>query len=224
MKRILIAIMAGLMLSATMPATAVSHHKRHSAKTSTSVAKGKDTIKATAHAKDTTAMVAFSDTTDTVNIADSLSKAMNMRINTASPKDVKEILAQALMPVCVIAITCFLAPIGIVALIVYLIIKSRQQKIKLAELALKSGQPIPDELFDKNSTVHSKKKLWEKGILKIFLGAGIAVMCMFLDFSLGMGIGFLVAFYGCGQFFIDYWGNKRKKEGDIDNADVSDTE
>ncbi len=224
MKRILIAIMAGLMLTASMPATAVSHHRRHSAKTSTSVAKGKDTIKTAAHAKDTAAMVAFSDTTDTVNVADSLSKAMNMRITPTSPKDVKEILAEALVPVCVIAITCFLAPVGIVALIVYLIIKSRQQKIKLAELALKEGQPIPDELLDKKSTTQSKKKLWEKGVLKMFLGAGIAVMCMFLDFSLGMGIGFLVAFYGCGQFFIDYWGNKRKKEKDIDDTDVAGQE
>lgn len=224
MKRILIAIMAGIMLTASVPATAVSHHRRHSANTTTYVAKSKDTVKTAAHAKDTTAMVAFSDTTDTANVADSLSQAMNMHITTTSPKDVKEILAEALVPVCVIAITCFLAPVGIVALIVYLIVKSRQQKIKLAELAQNGGQPIPDDLLGNNSSVHPKKKLWEKGILKIFLGAGIAVMCMFLDFSLGIGIGFLVAFYGCGQFFIDYWGNKRKKEGDVDNADVSDAE
>ncbi len=225
MKRILIAIMAGLMLSASVPAKAVSQNSHHSATTVVNATKGKTPSEATTQSKDTTTIVAFSDTTDTIAIADSLDKVtMSINSNSISGENVKDILRQTLMPVCAIAIIFFLAPVGILALIVYLIVKSRQQKIKLAELALKGGQPIPDDLLDNNPSTHNKKKLWEKGILKIFLGLGIVVMCVFLDSSLGMGIGFLVAFYGCGQFFIDYWGNRQKKKNDIVDTDVADQE
>lgn len=214
MKRILIAIMAGLMLTATTPAQAY-RSKRHT--TTTTVNNKASNIDKDAHKKDTTTIVAFSDTTDTATV-DAVDSAMNIVYNHAMNNNderiLTDILKQAFVPVAVAITMFFLAPVAIIGLIVYLIVKSRKQKIRMAEIAMQSGQPIPKEILNntKNNIRPSNNILWEKGVLKMFIGAGLIVLFLFIGSDLGVGIGFFVAIYGCGQAFIGYTAKKEQNE------------
>lgn len=218
MKRIFIAIMAGLLFSASTPTMAVTHHKKHNA---TAMVDRSSDNAATKQKKDTTAQVAFSDTTDTVSAADSISKIINVDSDASVMTSIGNIMEDTFVPICIILIVCFLLPFGILALIVYFVLKSRQQKIKLAEMSLQSGNRIPENLLDKKTLKAGSSALWEKGILKIFLGIGLVVLFLFIDIDLGKGIGFLVAFYGCGQALIGYLALKRGKSDEA-SATVDD--
>lgn len=74
------------------------------------------------------------------------------------------IMEKAFLPIAVVFIMFCLAPVLIIALIIYFIIKSRKQKIQLAELALKNGQPIPQDIA--KSKQPNDQGLWEKGVKK----------------------------------------------------------
>ena len=83
------------------------------------------------------------------------------------------------MPIAIVFIMFFLAPVMIIALIIYFVIKSRKQKIQLAELALKNGQPIPQEVAQSKPQPNDQA-LWEKGVKRMFLGIGIVIFAIFI--------------------------------------------
>lgn len=100
----------------------------------------------------------------------------------------------------VLIVLFVLSPLGILALIFYFIYKSRKQKLQLAEMAIKNGQPLPDDLLARRTDTDAV--LWQKGIKHVFLGAGLIVLFWFMDMSIGIGVGFLIVFYGAGQAVI----------------------
>ena len=207
MKKILVAIMAGLIISVAMPTMAQRH--RHTPLASVKVDSQTDKD---GNTKRSAAIVAFSDTTDT-EAADSLDEDSLSDAGTYGwdkPYDLDKIgniMQDAFLPIALVFIMFFLTPVMIIGLIIYFIIKSRKQKIQLAELALKNGQPIPQDMV-KNNKVPNDQDLWAKGIKKIFIGIGIVVMAIFISSGLLKGIGFLVAFYGAGQAVIA-WTTKK---------------
>lgn len=210
--------MAGLALSATLPTMAFSHKKYTP---SASVTMNQKTDK-NGNTKSSMAIVAYSDTAD-VDTADVDTADVDNIADDAFGQGgnspwayLGDIMESAFMPIAIIFIMFFLAPVIIIGLIVYLIIKSRRQKIELAEMAIRNGQPIPQDLI--RQAAPKDEGLWAKGLKKIFLGVGLVVLFAFMHSSTLIGVGFLVMIYGCGQAFIAYTAKKRKKEEEILNA------
>ena len=170
-------------LSAALP-TMARHGNRTTATNSVVRHKNAD---AGAKKDSATAIVAFSDTTDTDD-------------QDAAPDSVMNYTQDAIIPITIVFIICFLAPVAIIGLVIYLIVKSRNQKLKLAEMAIKSGQPIPD--FAAKNQVSRNDYLWSKGIKNIFLGIGLTVMFFILGINALCSIGLLIAIYGVGQAII----------------------
>lgn len=117
------------------------------------------------------------------------------------------------------------APLILLLMIFYFINRNRQDKIRLAEMALKHGQPIPGtervvyrDAQPKEETRAPQSKasfsqrsdnytydedLRAKGIKHIAIGLGLMVCCLaFWNNDFIGGIGFLVACFGGGQLFM----------------------
>ena len=203
MKKILIAIIAGFFISASMPT--IAQHHRHTPVASMKINSHTDND---GNTKNTTAIVAFSDTAD-MDTADIDTNGV-YDDDWAKHKNnfdaLSDIMEKAFMPISITFIMFFLAPVMIIGLIIYYIIKSRKQKIQLAELALKNGQPIPQDIV--NNKLPNNQELWAKGIKKIFLGIGIVIFSIFVHSKMCTGIGFIIAFYGAGQAVIA-WTTKK---------------
>ena len=207
MKKILVAIMAGLVISAAMPTMAQRHRHTPMATVKVDSKTDKD-----GNTKSSTAIVAFSDTADvdTADMADEDSlfdAGTNGWDKPTNMEALSDIMESAFLPIAIVFIMFCLAPVLIIGLIIYFIIKSRKQKIQLAELALKNGQPIPQDIT-KNNKQPNDQGLWEKGVKKMFLGIGIVVFSIFIHSRMCTGIGFIIAFYGAGQAVIA-WTTKK---------------
>lgn len=184
-------------LSAALP-TMARHGNRTTATNSVVKHKNAD---ASAKKDSATAIVAFSDTTDTDDQDAAPDSVINYTQIHSNMSDVaKQTFKDAIIPITIVFIICFLAPVAIIGLVIYLIVKSRNQKLKLAEMAIKNGQPIPD--FAAKNQVSRNDYLWSKGIKNIFLGIGLTVMYFILNINLLCSIGLLIAIYGVGQAII----------------------
>ena len=117
------------------------------------------------------------------------------------------------------------APLILLLMIFYFINRNRQDKIRLAEMALKHGQPIPGtervvyrdaqpkeetrapqskaSLLQRSDNYTYDEDLRAKGIKHIAIGLGLMVCCLaFWNNDFIGGIGFLVACFGGGQLFM----------------------
>lgn len=117
------------------------------------------------------------------------------------------------------------APLILLLMIFYFINRNRQDKIRLAEMALKHGQPIPgtERVVYRNAQPKEETRapqskasflqssanytydedLRAKGIKHIAIGLGLMVCCLaFWNNDFIGGIGFLVACFGGGQLFM----------------------
>lgn len=206
MKRILIALITGMLLTASMPAMATRHysHKHKAAATTASSQAAK------AKADSATAIVAFSDTTD--NDSDMDDEDNDSTYAVSAPwnqmKEMRGMMNDALLPIAVVFIIFFMAPAVIIGLIVYLIIKSRNQKLRLAEIAMRNGQPIPEFIKKK------EKDLRAKGLKHIFIGVGLAVAMLIMGIDSAWGIGIFLAIYGCGEYVIAITTQNKNSEND----------
>ena len=100
----------------------------------------------------------------------------------------------------VILIIFVFSPLIIFGLLLYFIFRNRKQKMKLAEMAMQNGQPIPDQLLKEHTP--DDQETYKKGMRQLFLGVGLMV---FLGITVGkvvLGIGALVFFIGLGKVLI----------------------
>lgn len=72
--------------------------------------------------------------------------------------------------------------------------------MKLAEMAMKQGQPIPDQLLVEQKETDSE--LWQKGLRQTFLGVGLLAFFGYVGSTLGIGVGILVTVIGLGKLAI----------------------
>ena len=100
----------------------------------------------------------------------------------------------------VLIILFVLAPVLILAVLLFFIYKNRKQKMKMAEMAMKQGQPIPDELLVDHK--ETDDELWQKGLRQTFLGIGLLAFFAYVESTLGIGIGILVTVIGLGKLAI----------------------
>lgn len=196
MKALAAAIVAALTLAATVPATAQSHRHTPSATIQATINTYDDT------ATDTAGMEAVSDTTDTVDVITATSGQVRPPIDDILDHD--DFAEAVLLPISIMLIIFVLAPVGIIGIIIYFILKSRKQKIQLAELAMRNGQPIPSDTLNSSKAHHAapQKDYWTQGIQMLFIGLGLIAMFAFMGWMTLVGVGAFVAIYGAGQMVI----------------------
>ena len=204
MKQYLIAIAMVLALSSNATATAQKH--RHTPRTE----QVSDTVK---HNQD--AIEAFSDTTATTN-----SNATDDDDNTTyrhrvvvEGEDAEQVVSGIfgdmdgaafmglLIPILAIVCVGFLLPVILVLLVFYFINRNRKEKYRLAEMAIKNGQPIPDALLKEHKDDWDSTS-YNAGIRQMFTGVGLVIFLGIVAGEVGFGIGALVFFIGLGKWFI----------------------
>lgn len=110
----------------------------------------------------------------------------------------------------VLFILFVLSPIVVIGLILWFIYKSRQNRMRLAEMAMKNGQPIPDELVSTKPA--SDGDLREKGVRQVFLGIGLTFLLGWVAGKVGAGIGILVLCIGLGNLLISRSARNRQDD------------
>ena len=201
MKKYLFAI--AMVLSLSMNADAAAQKHRHSPRT--------EQVDSTKNNRD--AIEAFSDTTAVAG--DSIDTYSHRhRISfTADDEDVKGIFEEAFRSfdgsaaagVFIVLGTLFilfvLFPIIIIIAVIYFINRNRKDRIKLAQMAMEKGQPIPDELLKEKQASWDRSD-YQTGLRQMFTGVGLAIFLGIVAGKVGFGIGALVFFIGLGKWFI----------------------
>lgn len=205
MKQYLIAIAMVLALSTNANATAQKH--RHTPRTE----QVSDTVK---HNQD--AIEAFSDTTATNNAnADDNDNDSGYRHHVVyEGEDAERVVSGIfgdmdgaafmglLIPILAIVCVGFLLPVILVLLVFYFINRNRKEKYRLAEMAIKNGQPIPDALLKDAKSDDWDSTSYNAGIRQMFTGVGLAIFLGIVAGEVGFGIGALVFFIGLGKWYI----------------------
>lgn len=200
MKQLLIAIVMVFTLSMNANASAQKH--RHTPRT--------EQVDSTKNNQD--AIEAFSDTT---NVADA-DEDENYSTKVYSDEDVKGVfeqvfggldgqdLAGMFFVLFVLLILFVLAPISIIIAIFYFVNRNKTERYKLAQLAMKNGQPIPDQLLKEQRTTFWDKNEFQSGVRQVFTGIGLAIFLGIIIGKLGVGIGALVFFIGLGKVVMNW--------------------
>lgn len=218
MKQKLIAIALLFSLSANVNWAAPKH--RHHPKTEISQAKPDSSAVAADE------VVAYSDTTslaqDDEDEWDASTSAQSRSININDYDDpfswfeslslsTGGVLVACL--VLLILLVILLSPFIILALILRFIIKRHNDQVTLAEKAMETGQPIPEEL--KGVDKQDDEYLWRRGIRNVAIGVGMVIMFWIWNSTMLSGLGALVLCYGLGQMAIART-SAGKKQGNND--------
>lgn len=192
MKRVLIVLT--LMLTLGMGAQAAAQKHRHTPR-------GTELVDTTKH---NSAVDAFSDTTDTagVNYFDDEDYDEDEQIKRGISTlfdhlDNEGMWGAVIVPIVAIIIIFLLAPLLIIIAIFYFVNKNRKDKMKLAQMAMEKGQPIPDKFLNEQPTEVDDE--YQKGLRQCFVGIGLAIFLGFAAHEIGFGIGALVFFIGLGR-------------------------
>ena len=192
-----------MVLTLSMNADAAAQRHRHTPRTEQT-----DSTK-----NNPSAIEAFSDTT---TVADSTvvdAQSGGSHVSYSSDDDVDGILGQVFgnldktaiagmfFAAVIVFIIFVLAPILIIIAVFYFINKNRKDRIKLAQMAMEKGQPIPDELLKEKQDPMGKDE-YQTGIRQMFTGVGLAIFLGLVAGKIGFGIGALVFCIGLGKWFI----------------------
>lgn len=197
MKKYLIVLTLLLTLGATAPAAAQTQ-QRHQQKELVDSTKLDE-------------LEAFSDTTEAYE--DSIiASSSHYSYNVWDDEDAKGLFGNILrqlnaddiagmfFALAIILIIFVLSPLVIFGLLLYFIFRNRKQKMKLAQMAVQNGQPIPDQLL--NEQLSDDADTYQKGMRQVFLGIGLMVFLGITAGKVGLGIGALVFFIGLGKVLI----------------------
>ncbi|MCR5131402.1 MAG: DUF6249 domain-containing protein [Prevotella sp.] len=111
-----------------------------------------------------------------------------------------------------------LAPFIILALVLRYMVRRHNDQVTLAEKAMETGQPIPEELMPVDK--QSDEFLRSRGIRNIWIGIGLIVMFGFWDSAMLQGVGALVLCYGIGQMLIARSTKKKNQDLRDQNPEV----
>lgn len=126
-------------------------------------------------------------------------------------------LAGILLVLGVLLIIFVLAPVLIIIALFYFINKNRKEKMRLAQMAMQQGQPIPDQLL--NDSPASVNDEYQKGMRQCFVGVGLMVFLGYAAGNVGFGIGALVFCIGLGKVFASRTARKNNNDV-IDNNQI----
>ena len=122
----------------------------------------------------------------------------NMIHNAVSHMGSKDI-AGMFFVLCVLLIIFVLAPVLIIIALFYFINKNRKEKMRLAQMAVQQGQPIPDRLLEEKPADADEE--YQKGMRQCFVGVGLMIFLGYAAGEVGFGIGALVFCIGLGKVF-----------------------
>lgn len=100
----------------------------------------------------------------------------------------------------VLLIIFVLSPLLIIIAVFYFVNKNRKDKMRLAQMAMQQGQPIPDQLLKEQSPVGDEE--YKSGIRQCFVGVGLMIFLWFAAGEVGFGIGALVFCIGLGKLIV----------------------
>ena len=100
----------------------------------------------------------------------------------------------------VLLIIFLLSTLLIIIAVFYFVNKNRKDKMRLAQMAMQQGQPIPDQLLKEQSPVGDEE--YKSGIRQCFVGVGLMIFLWFAAGEVGFGIGALVFCIGLGKLIV----------------------
>ena len=110
----------------------------------------------------------------------------------------------------VLLIIFVLAPVLIIIALFYFINKNRKEKMRLAQMAMQQGQPIPNQLLNENPADVGDE--YQKGMRQCFVGVGLMVFLGYAAGQVGFGIGALVFCIGLGKVFASKTAQKKQNK------------
>lgn len=173
----------------------------------------------------TNALEAYSDTTQAadptvVSAAHRINGGTDDSLDDASMGRFFDLFGVVTEGVLIVLIVCFLLPVFVLGLLLYFIFRNRHERMKLAQMAIQQGQPIPQELL--NDKPSANEDTYQSGIRQLFLGIGLMI---FLDCTIGLvgfGIGALVFCMGLGKIVIARTSGKGKGNSE-EQTDINPT-
>ena len=87
----------------------------------------------------------------------------------------------------------------VLGVLLILFVLAPKQKMKLAQMAMQQGQPIPDQLLE-DKPIDSDNE-YQKGMRQCFVGVGLMIFLGYAAGQVGFGIGALVFCIGLGKVF-----------------------
>ena len=135
---------------------------------------------------------AADDSQDDTTVQDP-SPLINQWINKLDSNDI----AGMLFVLAIIFIIFVLAPVLIIIALFYFLHKNRKEKMRLAQMALQQGQPIPNKLLNEGPTDINDE--YQKGLRQCFAGIGLMFFLGYAAGEVGFGIGALVCCIGLGK-------------------------
>ena len=213
MKKSLIAMMMLLTLATTAEASGQKHRHHQSVTVTTNSSTNDKTV-----VEDTMGLVAYSDTTSVDTAGTTPITVQHSNWDEDFEDDpfsaLNNLVNVGVGILCLLII--LLAPLIAIIAIIWLLVRNRNQRLKLAEKAMETGQPIPQEAL--RAPAETDGDLWTKGIRNLFLGLGLIACGYFFIGDLLQGIGVVMAFYGAGQAIISRT-SKKKDDSDITASD-----
>lgn len=210
-------------LALTLSLTATAQQPRH---------RHNPQIVNTAGTPDTTAAVAYSDTTtydtadeDTAVDGDEDSGTTGASYTFKDVTDPLQLMAYlttlgaggvmiAMLCVLLCVVACA-SPFIIIALIIYWLMHRKNKEYKIVEKAVENGQPIPEGALRTND--NDKERIWQKGILTIAIGVGLIMFGLFTTDSL-IGVGAFIACIGIGRCVIARTSASGRKRSFLDDG------
>ena len=201
-----------MVLALSMNANAAAQKHRHTPRT--------EQVDSTKNNPD--AIEAFSDTT-AVSSTNDTADADEQQVISYASNDARGIfqeifsglddtaIAGMIFAGFVVFLLFVLAPILIICAVFYFINRNRKDRIKLAQMAMEKGQPIPEDLLKEK--VHNVDRAdYQTGLRQMFTGVGLAIFLGIVVGDIGFGIGALVFFIGLGKWYI------ARQAGGMDNS------
>ena len=201
-----------MVLALSMNANAAAQKHRHTPRT--------EQVDSTKNNPD--AIEAFSDTTAVSSTSDAADED-EQQVIQYSTEDARGVLheifsglddtaiAGMIFAAFVLFLLFVLAPILIICAVFYFINRNRKDRIKLAQMAMEKGQPIPEDLL-KEKVNNVDRADYQTGLRQMFTGVGLAIFLGIVVGDIGFGIGALVFFIGLGKWYI------AKQAGGMDNS------
>ena len=184
------------------------------------------------------AVEAYSDTTTVAD--DSITSHRHIEYTEDDAREiVREVFSNIdskaimgmLTAVGIIFILFVLFPIVVIIAVVLFINRNRKERLRLAQMAMQNGQPIPEQLLKEEAVQNSGD--YQKGIRQMFTGVGLAIFLGIVAGEVGFGIGALVFCIGLGKWYIarqsgntgngsQFMNNPSKNVNNSNNSNIQD--
>ena len=210
MKKFFIAL--ALMLTLANGSVTMAQKHRHSQQTVLVDSASNNAIEAYS---DTTSVVDDADVNDNFDADDTDDDSVSV-LSAMRDKDIAGII----FVIAVLLIIFVLSPVLIIVALFYFVNKSRKQKIELAQMAMKNGQAIPEQLL-KETKSDDADETYRKGVRQSFLGIGLMIFLYYTSGTIGFGVGALVFCIGLGKIFSSKWNGRRAKDNDANINDIT---